>query len=33
MPMSSESCGDLGQLGTWFDRVLTATTLAMVFED
>ena len=28
-----ESCGDLGQLDTWFDRALTATTLAMVFED
>ena len=28
-----ESCDDLGQLGTWFDRGLTATTLAMVFED
>jgi hypothetical protein len=28
-----ESCDDLGQLDTWFDRALTATTLAMVFED
>jgi hypothetical protein len=28
-----ESCGDLGQLDTWFDRALTATTLATVFED
>ena len=28
-----ESCDDLGQLDIWFDRALTATTLAMVFED
>jgi hypothetical protein len=28
-----ESCDDVGQLNTWFDRALTATTLAMVFED
>jgi hypothetical protein len=28
-----ESCDDLGQLDTWFDRALTATTLATVFED
>ena len=28
-----ESCEDLGQLDTWFDRALTATTAAAVFED
>jgi hypothetical protein len=28
-----ESCGDLGQLDTWFDRALTVMTVAMVFED
>jgi hypothetical protein len=28
-----ESCDDLGQLDTWFDRALTATAVAMVFED
>jgi hypothetical protein len=28
-----ESCENLGQLDTWFDRALTATTVAMVFED
>jgi hypothetical protein len=28
-----ESCDDLGQLDTWFDRALTATTAASVFED
>jgi hypothetical protein len=28
-----ESCGDLGQLDTWFDRALTVTTAAAIFED
>jgi hypothetical protein len=28
-----ESCDDLAQLDTWFDRALTAATVAMVFED
>jgi hypothetical protein len=28
-----ESCDDLAQLDTWFDRALTAATIAMVFED
>jgi hypothetical protein len=28
-----ESCADLGQLDTWFDRALAATTVASVFED
>jgi hypothetical protein len=28
-----ESCDDLGQLDTWFDRALTVTAVAMVFED
>jgi hypothetical protein len=28
-----ESCDDVGQLDTWCDRALTATTVAMVFED
>jgi hypothetical protein len=28
-----ESCEDLGQLDTWFDRALTVTTAAAVFED
>jgi hypothetical protein len=28
-----ESCEDLRQLDTWFDRALTVTTAAAVFED
>jgi hypothetical protein len=28
-----ESCEDLGKLDTWFDRALTATAVAAVFED
>ncbi len=28
-----ESCDDVPQLDTWCDRALTATTVAMVFED
>jgi hypothetical protein len=28
-----ESCDDLAQLDIWFDRALTATTVAAVFED
>jgi hypothetical protein len=28
-----ESCDDVAQLDTWCDRALTATTIAMVFED
>jgi hypothetical protein len=28
-----ESCVDVAQLDTWCDRALTATTVAMVFED
>ncbi len=28
-----ESCDDVAQLDTWCDRALTATTVAMVFED
>lgn len=28
-----ESCEDLGRLDTWFDRALTASTVAAVFED
>jgi hypothetical protein len=28
-----ESCNDLGQLDTWFDRALTARTAAAIFED
>ncbi len=28
-----ESCDDLGQLDAWFDRALTVTTAAAIFED
>jgi hypothetical protein len=28
-----ESCEDLSRLDTWFDRALTASTVAAVFED
>jgi hypothetical protein len=28
-----ECCEDLGRLDTWFDRALTASTVAAVFED
>ncbi len=28
-----ESCDDLGQLDTWFDRSLTVMSVAAVFED
>jgi hypothetical protein len=28
-----EACHDLGQLDTWFDRALTVTSVAAVFED
>ena len=28
-----ESCDDVAQLDTWCDRALTATTVAMLFED
>jgi hypothetical protein len=28
-----ESCDDLSRLDTWFDRALTATTVAAIFED
>ena len=28
-----ESCDDVAQLDTWFDRALTVATVAMVFED
>jgi hypothetical protein len=28
-----QACEDLGQLDTWFDRALSAPTVAAVFED